>query len=119
MMQWISVKDRLPETDECVLVIASGRYKNIKLVDAYELANYYAGEGWYLEAYPEMEDPYITWWMPLPDPPTEQDHLRGVTKMMEDENETNDPYSPHPVKRNLFDCSRCDPRRRARQTRGV
>lgn len=81
-MEWISVKDRLPETDECVLVIASGRYKNTKLVDAYVLANCYAGEGWCLDAYPEMDYLSISWWMPLPDPPTEQNHLRNATKMV-------------------------------------
>ena len=82
MMQWIRANDRLPETDELVLAIASGRHKNIELVDAYELANYYAGDGWCLDAYPEMDDPSITHWMPLPDPPTAQDHLRDATKMM-------------------------------------
>lgn len=68
-MRWINVKERLPDTDECVLVIASGKYKNIELVDAYELANYFSGCGWCLDAYPDMEDLSITWWMYLPDPP--------------------------------------------------
>ena len=82
-MQWINAKDRLPETDECVLVIASGQYKNVKLVDAYQLANYCAGEGWCLDEYPEMDYLSITHWMPLPDPPEE--HFRDATKMVEGE----------------------------------
>lgn len=68
-MRWINAKERLPDTDECVLVIASGKYKNIELVDAYELANYFSGCGWCMDAYPDMEDLSITWWMYLPDPP--------------------------------------------------
>ena len=69
-MRWINAKERLPDTDECALVIASGKYKNIELVDAYALANYFSGCGWCLDAYPDMEDLSITWWMYLPDPPT-------------------------------------------------
>jgi hypothetical protein len=27
-------------------------------------------EGWLLEAYPEWENPQVTYWMPLPESPT-------------------------------------------------
>ena len=72
MREWISVKDRLPKTDEYVLVTVSGHpHKNITLVRAYELAEFNVDEGWILEMYPEWENPTITHWMPLPSPPEE------------------------------------------------
>lgn len=69
---WISVNDRLPEDEQDVLVIASGRPReHLELDSAHELATFYAGEGWYFDAYPEWEDPQVTYWMPLPERPEE------------------------------------------------
>lgn len=69
---WISVDDRLPEDEQDVLVIASGRTReHLILNNAYELATFYDGEGWLLEAYPEWENPHVTYWMPLPERPKE------------------------------------------------
>lgn len=69
---WISVNDRLPEDEQGVLVIASGRPRaHLELDCAHELATFYAGEGWLLEAYPEWENPQVTYWMPLPERPKE------------------------------------------------
>lgn len=68
---WISVNDRMPEDEQEALVLANGRpQKNIELINACELATFYAGEGWLLEAYPEWENPQVTYWMPLPESPT-------------------------------------------------
>lgn len=72
MSKWISVKDRLPEDDDLVLVIASGKpHENITLDNAIELATFSMDEGWILEMLPEWEDPKVTYWMPLPEPPKE------------------------------------------------
>lgn len=69
-LPWISVNDRLPEDEQGVLVIASGRPReHLALDSAHELATFYAGEGWYFDAYPEWEDPQVTYWMPLPGRP--------------------------------------------------
>ncbi len=69
MSEWISVKDRLPETGGMVLVIASGKpMSNLTLNGAYELAEY-APEGWIFETWPEWENADVTHWMPLPPPP--------------------------------------------------
>ena len=67
---WISVNDRLPEDEQGVLVIASGRPReHLELDNARELATFYAGEGWLLEDYPDWDDPQVTYWMPLPERP--------------------------------------------------
>nr|DAQ76224.1 MAG TPA: Protein of unknown function (DUF551) [Bacteriophage sp.] len=73
MPEWISVKDRLPEIYEDVLVIASGNpRKNITLSAAY-CFGYISRDGWVIEEYPEWENAYVTHWMMLPDPPKEDD----------------------------------------------
>lgn len=69
---WISVEDRLPEDDGDVLAIASGYpTPNITLEDVMVIAAFYEGEGWYIEEYPNWDDPIITHWMQLPEPPKE------------------------------------------------
>lgn len=68
--RWISVTERLPETDEFVLAVVNGKpSENITLVDSIEIASFMRDEGWYLDMYPEWEDPKVTHWMPLPEAP--------------------------------------------------
>lgn len=67
--RWIPVEERLPELDELVLVIASGKPKeNITLDNAVELATLYS-DGWCLEMCPEWTGATVTHWMPLPELP--------------------------------------------------
>ena len=68
--QWIPVENRLPNLDELVLVIASGKpQENITLDNAVELAELYS-DGWCLEMWPEWRTKAaVTHWMPLPEPP--------------------------------------------------
>ena len=73
---WISVNDRLPKDEarvddgDKVLVIVSGRpKKHVRCVNACEIAEYHYEDGWYFDAYPEWEDPQVTYWMPLPERP--------------------------------------------------
>lgn len=69
---WISAKDRLPDDKYgFVLVVANGKYKNVELIDAIMLAEYYREEGWVLEMYPEWKTPEVSHWIPLPEPPIE------------------------------------------------
>ena len=67
--RWIPVGERLPEPDKQVLAIVSGRWENITFDRAYELASWSSDEGWVMEAWPELEDPEVTYWMSLPEPP--------------------------------------------------
>ena len=69
--RWIPVTERLPGNDDFVLVIVSGKAGNITLDNAAELASFSMDEGWILEMWPEWEDPKVTYWMPLPEPPKE------------------------------------------------
>lgn len=70
--EWISVEDRLPEDDGDVLAIVSGYpTPNITLEDVLVVAAFCKGEGWYIEEYRDWDNPIITYWMPLPEPPKE------------------------------------------------
>lgn len=83
MSEWISVKNRLPDNDDFVLVIVSGKAGNITLDNAIELAQFSMDEGWILEMLPEWEDPNVTYWTPLPEPPevvmTNADRIRAMS----------------------------------------
>lgn len=73
---WISVEDRLPEDDGDVLAIVSGYpTPNITLEDVLVVAAFCEGEGWYIGEYPDWDNPIITYWMPLPEPPKTDDRL--------------------------------------------
>lgn len=71
--RWIPADDHLPEPDVAVLVICSGKYKNVTLDRAVELAFWLSDEkGWCLESFPEIEDPQILYWAPLPPLPDKE-----------------------------------------------
>ena len=73
---WISVKERMPDDEkdgETVLAVVSGKpHENITLCHVLMTAGYFPGEGWVVNEYPEWENPTITHWMPLPEPPEEE-----------------------------------------------
>ena len=70
---WIPVGERMPEDDGDVLAIVSGYpTPNITLEDVLVVAAFCEGEGWYIEEYPDWDNPIITYWMPLPEPPEEE-----------------------------------------------
>lgn len=72
--EWINAKKQLPENpDEMVLCIVSGRYKNLEFRKSYKIASFSWDLGWMLESYPEWETPEVSWWMPLPEPPKEDE----------------------------------------------
>ena len=65
--RWIPADDHLPEPDVAVLVICSGKYKNITLDCAVELAYWLDEEkNWCLESFPEIQDAKISHWAPIP-----------------------------------------------------
>lgn len=73
--EWVSVEERMPEDDGDVLAIVSGYpTPNITLENVIVVAAYCGSEGWYVNEYPEWEDPTVTYWMPLPEPPEEGEH---------------------------------------------
>ena len=65
---WVSVRDRLPEKGEYVLVYANAKYINSKKVcidrleDGEKTAVWMYTHGWF----------EVTHWMPLPEPPKEE-----------------------------------------------
>lgn len=66
--RWIPVTERLPEKEEFVLVVVNGRWRNIKFVNAAQIAMY-DEDGWWIEAYPEWKNPMVSHWMLMPEPP--------------------------------------------------
>ena len=69
------MSERLPEDEddgETVLAVVSGKpHENITLCHVLMTAGYFPEEGWVVNEYPEWENPTITHWMPLPEPPEE------------------------------------------------
>ena len=74
--RWIPVSERLPEDEddgETVLAVVFGKpHKNITLHHAIMTAEYFYQGGWLVKEYPEWENPTVTHWMPLPEPPEEE-----------------------------------------------
>ena len=74
--RWISVEERMPEQDDCVVVCVSGKPReNITLCDAVQLATYSNNEGWILDCWPDWEAADVTYWMPLP--PTQVEEVNN------------------------------------------
>lgn len=57
-MQWISVKDRLPD-DDCRVIAAT--WPEYNLVQHVEIVSFNSGSGYF--------NGLVTHWMPLPEPP--------------------------------------------------
>ena len=67
--EWIPVKERLPELGAMVFGVVSGKpTENCTYYNALALVTLY-DDGWFVEEWPEWEDPDVTYWMPLPDGP--------------------------------------------------
>lgn len=65
---WIPVEERLPEDDDFVLATVTGIYNVLTFSGAIQLASYCKDDGWFIEGYPEWENPNVSAWRPLPDP---------------------------------------------------
>lgn len=67
-MEWISVEERLPETDDEVLVWYEYlRYADLQYVRSYGLARYTDTNIWSCESGTWVK---VLYWMPLPKAPT-------------------------------------------------
>lgn len=65
--RWRNPERCLPDPDEGVLAIVSGKpCPNITLVRAYCIAEYDVQDGWVVSEYPECTTLEILAWMPLP-----------------------------------------------------
>ena len=73
MRKWISTAVLLPPDDEPVLAVVWAHGKNIRFEGAYCFAEHKVGEGWLLEDWPELEIERVTHWLPLPEPPEEDE----------------------------------------------
>ena len=71
MAEWISVKDRLPESPRFVLVFVRHPPKGEFPAWSCMMTDMYLGNGWLENADSEAHE--ITHWMPLPEPPKEDE----------------------------------------------
>lgn len=78
--RWISVKERLPEQDQDVLLIAHGwKHQTIyvgKLHHMEPVTSWLTGvtskeSEWEIEGWSYLRDPLVTHWMEIPEPPKE------------------------------------------------
>lgn len=74
--RWIPVTEKLPDDGDSLIVVVSGKIENITLHDAIEFAEFSIDEGWILEMWPEWEGPKVTYWMPAPEPPKEDNDAK-------------------------------------------
>lgn len=65
--QWISVKDRLPEICQDVLVYC----KNTQRVTIGRFAHWYDNDGWDIVGTKGRFNDIVTHWQPMPEPPKE------------------------------------------------
>ena len=79
--KWISVKDRLPENEQEVLVISHGwggrlvyvgRYKKIESETSWMTGITSKASDWSLWGWSYLREPQVTHWMPLPELPEER-----------------------------------------------
>ncbi len=66
--RWIPVEERLPKEDDLVLVAVNGIYNHITFSDAIELGEFCSDGTWFIDGYPDWDNPNIAAWMPLPEP---------------------------------------------------
>lgn len=66
--RWIPVEEKLPEEDVIVLVTVSGFYSHFTFSNTIELGNLCSDGSWFIEGYPDWDNPEVTAWMPLPEP---------------------------------------------------
>lgn len=74
MSEWISVKERLPEYGERVLVVSRVADLAVSYVDtmSYDPEEGICPEGWYTDDGWPRKDDEVTHWQPLPEPPGEE-----------------------------------------------
>ena len=71
-MEWIPTGLRLPPDYDVVLCAVNGKYGDTMFIDGVLFGTYSAAEGWILEAYPEWENPTVSFWLPIPLTPAER-----------------------------------------------
>lgn len=91
-MEWISVKDRLPDDEQEVLVIAHGwdgrlvyvgSHKRVEAQKSWLTGITNESSEWSLWGWSYLKEPMVTHWMPLPEPPKADAHHDDYEKPLE------------------------------------
>lgn len=69
--RWIPATERLPEDCADVLALVSGLHGKCTFERAPMLCAWFGDEGWFCNEYPDWNNPGVTHWMYLPEPPKE------------------------------------------------
>lgn len=78
--RWISVRERMPEPDQDVLLIAHGwkgqlqyigRLRHMEAETSWLTGITSMESEWSIEGWSYLKTPFVTYWMPLPEPPKE------------------------------------------------
>lgn len=65
-LRWRDTETETPADDVCVIAVVSGRpAEHIELAEAYQIARFYADEGWIIEEWPTWETPTVHRWRPI------------------------------------------------------
>lgn len=71
--EWIPVEERLPEDCADVLALVRGLHGRCTFERAPMLCAWFEDEGWFCNEYPDWDNPIVTHWTPLPEPPKEDE----------------------------------------------
>lgn len=78
--QWISVEERLPETTYDVMVLVSGILGNVTFENTQMIGSIVDDGEWFVNEYPRWDNPGVTHWMHLPEPPKEAEQALKEAK---------------------------------------
>lgn len=108
-MNWISVKERMPEKEKLVLLFSQSNQRlsgSLIFLGSLE-EDYDEVEGTLVFKESECcnsKDPYVTHWMPLPEPPKEQERAIAWKKEKKDHVTECRYFSKHEVFMDFYDC---------------
>ena len=80
MSEWVSVKDKMPEDEQEVLVIAHGwdgrlvyvgSHKRVEAQKSWLTGITNKSSEWSLWGWSYLKEPIVTHWLPMPEPPEE------------------------------------------------
>lgn len=74
VLDWCRTENELPSKEGTwILCAVTGKYGNLEFDNALLIGEWDEDEGWVLDSYPEIENPNVTHWIELPEPPAKEE----------------------------------------------